>query len=107
MRIVRHSQLEGFYLPKYNSFSSYFSRVVYRAGMRFENTGMVINGETINDFGISFGIGLPIGGFSNANIGFDLGKRGTTNSGLVQENYFNVRVGLSLNDRWFVKSKYQ
>lgn len=97
----------GFYLPKYNSFSSYFSRVVYRAGMRFENTGMVINGETINDFGISFGIGLPIGGFSNANIGFDLGKRGTTNSGLVQENYFNVRVGLSLNDRWFVKSKYQ
>lgn len=35
---------------------------------------MVINGETINDFGISFGIGLPIGGFSNANIGFDLGK---------------------------------
>ncbi|RKE98389.1 hypothetical protein [Ichthyenterobacterium magnum] len=97
----------GFYVPDYNSFSSYWKRATYRAGLHFENTGLEINNETINEFGISFGVGLPVGGlFSNANLGFEYGKRGTTNQNLIQENFFNVQIGLSLNDRWFEKRKY-
>ena len=97
----------GFYIPQYNSFNKYFKRVVYRAGIRFENTGLEIKNETINEFGISFGVGLPVGGFfSNANLGFEIGKKGTTNQNLVQENFINFQISLSLNDRWFVKRKY-
>ena len=98
--------LGGFYIPDYNSFS-YFKRVVYRAGLRYENTGLVIKNESINEFGISFGAGLPLGGaFSNMNIGFEFGQRGTTNQNLVQENFTNINISLSLNDRWFRKRKY-
>lgn len=97
----------GFYIPKYNSFTSYFSRVVYRAGFNYEKTGMVINNQNINDYAVTFGIGLPMmGTFSNVNIGAELGSRGTTKSNLVKENYFNIMISLSLNDRWFVRSKY-
>ncbi len=96
----------GFYIPKYDSFSSYWSRITYRAGLRIEKTGLNINGESINDFGMSFGLGLPVRGFSNVNIGFELGQRGTNNAGLIKENYFNLRLSLSLNDKWFQKSKY-
>lgn len=97
----------GFYIPRYTSFNKYWKRVTYRAGMRFENTGLKINDESINEFGISFGVGLPVGKlFSNANLGFEYGKRGTTNQNLVQENFFNFQLSLSLNDRWFVKRKY-
>ncbi len=97
----------GFYIPEYNSFSKYWKRVTYRAGLHFENTGLEINNETINEFGMSFGLGLPIGGlFSNGNIGLELGKRGTTNQNLVQENFINLQFSLSLNDRWFQKKKY-
>ena len=97
----------GFYVPDYNSFSSYWKRATYRAGFHFENTGLEINNETINEFGISFGVGLPVGGlFSNANLGFEYGKRGTTNQNLIQENFFSFQIGLSLNDRWFEKRKY-
>ena len=104
----------GFYIPQYNSFSSYFKRLVYRAGMRFETTGLVFtsadpnaNSESIKEFGISFGIGLPVGnGLSNANLGFEIGQRGTTNNNLIQENFINFQLSLSLNDRWFVKRKY-
>lgn len=99
--------LGGFYLPDYNSFSSYWKRAVYRAGLRFEHTGLKINGEDIREFGMSFGVGLPIGGtFSNANVGFEFGKRGTTNQNLIQENFFSLKLSLSLNDRWFQKLKY-
>ena len=96
----------GFVIPNYRSFNSYWSRVVYRAGARFENTGLKINGESINEFGISFGVGLPMGRLlSNTNIGFEYGQLGTTNADLVQENFFNVQISLSLNDRWFQKRK--
>jgi len=97
----------GFYIPKYNSFTSYLQRIVYRAGIRFEKTGLVINDESINEFGMSFGVGLPVGNvFSNANLGFEFGKRGTTNNNLIQENFINFQISLSLNDRWFNKRKY-
>lgn len=99
--------LGGFLVPDYNSFSKYWKRVTYRAGLHFENTGLEINNETIKEFGISFGVGLPVGNvFSNANLGFEIGKRGTTNQNLIQENFFNVNISLSLNDRWFQKRKY-
>ncbi|MDO5979798.1 hypothetical protein [Flavivirga spongiicola] len=99
--------LGGFYIPQYNSYTSYFKRVVYRAGIRYEKTGLNINNESINEFGISFGVGLPVGNlFSNANLGFEVGKRGTTNSSLIQEDFVNFRISLSLNDRWFQKRKY-
>jgi hypothetical protein len=102
-------RLGGFYIPNYNSFTNYWSRVVYRAGLRWEETGLRLNNEDISEYGISFGLGLPIGrrtGFSNANIGFEYGQRGTTDNGLIQEDFFSISIGLSLNDRWFQKRKY-
>ncbi|WP_299260389.1 hypothetical protein [uncultured Aquimarina sp.] len=100
-------KLGGYYIPKYNSLTSYLNRIVYRAGVRYEETGLNINGQAIDEFGISFGVGLPVGRlFSNANIGFEFGTRGTTDAGLVKEEFFNISLGLSLNDRWFRKVKF-
>tara|TARA_R110002111_G_scaffold152677_2_gene219400 strand:- start:16802 stop:18109 length:1308 start_codon:yes stop_codon:yes gene_type:complete len=99
----------GFYIPNYKAFSGYLKRVVYRAGFNFANTGLVIKDESINEFGISFGLGLPVGSrslFSNANLGLEFGKRGTTNKNLIQENFVNLNVSLSLNSRWFKQKKY-
>lgn len=101
--------LGGFYIPQYNSFSSYLKRIVYRAGIRTEETGLNINNESIKEFGISFGVGIPVGDarlLSNANFGFEIGQRGTKNSNLIQENFINFQLSLSLNDRWFNKRKY-
>ena len=81
--------------------------MTYRAGIRYEDTGIMIRNESINDFGISFGLGLPVGrSLSNLNVGFEFGKRGTTDSGLIKENYANFHISLSLNDKWFIKRKY-
>lgn len=97
----------GYYIPNYKSFSNYFSRVVYRGGFRYENTGLIINDTKIMDGALTLGLGMPLkGAFSNVNIGFELGNRGTKSAGLVREHYMNFKVGLSLNDRWFVKRKY-
>lgn len=98
----------GYYIPNYNSLTSYFSRIVYRGGLRMEETGLNLNGESINEFGIAFGLGLPAGQLlSNINLGIEYGQRGTTNAGLVKENFFNAMISLSLNDRWFIKRRFE
>lgn len=100
----------GYYIPNYMSFNNYMSRITYRAGLKFEKTGLVVNNEGINDYGFTLGLGLPLGGAiggSNLNLGFEMGRRGTQNAGLVQENYMNIFASLSLNDRWFIKRKYE
>jgi len=102
--------LGGYFIPKYMSYTSYLSRVTYRAGLKYEKTGLVIAGQDINDMGVSLGAGLPLSGTiggSNLNIGLEYGQRGTKKAGLVQENYFSVFIGLSLNDKWFVKRRYE
>jgi long-subunit fatty acid transport protein len=98
----------GFYIPNYASFNNYFDKITYRAGLRYENTGLIINAKSINDTALTLGVGLPIlgGYFSNANLGFEFGKRGTTDANLIQENYINFSIGLSFNDKWFTKRKY-
>ena len=103
----------GFYLPKINSISSYLDRITYRFGMRMENTGLLVDGSGTNtnfseikDFGISFGLGIPLKRLSTLNVGLEYGKRGTTNNNLIQENYFNMRLSLSLTDvNWFIKRR--
>ncbi|MBP6040757.1 MAG: hypothetical protein KA509_03015 [Flavobacterium sp.] len=99
--------LGGYYIPNYNSFTSYAKRLVYRGGLKFEKTGLMVNAESINDIGLTLGLGFPVtGSFSNVNLGFELGKKGTTTANLVQENYANFSISLSLNDKWFEKRKF-
>jgi hypothetical protein len=97
----------GYFIPNYNSYSSYFKRVTYRYGVRYENTGLVLADKSINDAAANIGFGLPVTGtFSSINIGLEVGKRGTKYAGLIEENYVNLSIGLSFSEKWFVKRKY-
>jgi len=99
--------LGGYYIPNYSSFSSYAKRITYRGGFKYEKTGLIINSESITDRGLSLGAGLPItGSFSNLNVGLEFGKKGTTSANLTQENYINLSVSFSFNDKWFNKRKF-
>ena len=103
---VRYS-LGGFFIPNFNSYSSYYKRIVYRGGLRYENTGLVLQNKSITDFAGTIGLGFPlIGTFTNINIGLEIGKRGTKYYNLVEENYINLSVGLSLSEKWFVRRKF-
>lgn len=97
----------GFFIPDHDSFTSYMNRMTYRAGFRHENTGLVIGDKAINDTALTFGLGFPVtGSFSSINLGAEYGKRGTKDLNLVEENYLNITLSLSLNDQWFIRRKY-
>jgi hypothetical protein len=97
----------GFFIPDYDSFSNYYKRITYRAGFNYQNTGLVIDKKEIDNYGITFGLGFPIkGSFSNINVAYEYGKRGTIYGGLIEENFQNISISFSLNDKWFIKRKY-
>lgn len=101
----------GWYLPNYNNFRSYFSRVVYRYGAFYEKGNIELYGNSINKFGVSAGVMLPfknsgIGRMSGLEIGVEVGKRGTLKDNLINQNFVNVKVGFNFADRWFRKQLY-
>jgi hypothetical protein len=90
----------------------YYKRIQYRAGAYYTNTYLNHDGNSIPDWGVSVGFGLPIKNarklFSGSmfNIGYQYGNRGTTDNGLIQEKYHIVTIGFTLHDYWFLKPKY-
>jgi hypothetical protein len=97
--------LGGFYIPDHSSITSYWKRIVFRMGFRHELTGIVINNFGLKETGINFGFGLPLAGFSNTNVGFEYASRGTDGN-TYKEDFWSFRIGFSLNDKWFMKRKF-
>ena len=101
-----------------NNTTSFLSRLKYRVGVNYTDTELKINnnlGEisTVQDYGMSFGIGIPVSisnASTNINIGANFGALGSTENGLIKENYIGFQVGISITpgngDYWFVKRKY-
>ncbi len=99
--------LGGQLRPSAVDMGKYYQRINYRAGFRYERSYLEIRQTRINDFGVSFGVGLPMKkSRSTINIAVELGRQGTTESDLIQENYMRLTIGTSLQERWFLKRKF-
>ncbi len=93
--------------PNVNSINNYFKRMTYRVGASFTNTPYIFGETQITDFGINFGLSLPVVRFSSLDFGFQMGTRGTLTNNLIQENYIRLYFGVSFNDnRWFLQPKF-
>ncbi len=98
----------GEFTPTHTSLSSLLSRMTYRVGFRYNNTYLNILNHQITEFGISFGFNFPLKKTrTSMDLGIEIGQRGTTKGNLVQENYVNFTFGVSINEYWFHKFKYQ
>lgn len=105
--------LGGEFIPDATSVNSYLKRVSYRFGVSYQHTPFYISGndqsqegEQIQDMGLSLGLSLPLANLSSLNLALEAGKRGTTDNGLIRQNYYKLTLGVSFNDRWFVRRKY-
>lgn len=93
------------FVPDFTNVNSYFKRIKYRFGASFEEVPYLVQNKKLTDFGINFGWSLPIG-VSSLDMGFKYGQRGTVSNNLIRERYFKFVLGATINDRWFVRRKY-
>ncbi len=113
-----------FYTPNRYDVRRFYNRWTYRAGFRYSDYYMMMNGEKIRDFAVTLGLGIPVRqrrqqsvyGVTQINVGAEIGRRGSTRTGvfdgkqfkMVRESYFKFSIEFSLfgEDYWFVKHRY-
>lgn len=100
--------LGGSYKPKSTSISGYLKKMTYRAGFHYDQTYYRIYDHSINKYGITLGVGLPLPrSLTIFNIAIEFGEMGTIKSNLIKETYFNISAEVSIYDKWFIKKKYK
>ncbi|TAH42847.1 MAG: hypothetical protein EYC69_04555 [Bacteroidetes bacterium] len=97
----------GQFTPNDRSIKSYWKQVQYRAGIHYAKSFLDLNGEHLEEMGASLGLGFPVRrAGTTAHLSAEFGKRGTLQNNLIEEKYFRLTIGFTLNDRWFIKPKY-
>ncbi len=97
------------YIPEFNSYNDYFKRVRYRVGAVYASDPRRINGEQLQEYYLSLGLGLPLimprQQVSFVNISLEGGRFGAAQA--IQENFVRMTFGFTLNDNtWFFKRKF-
>ncbi|AKD02854.1 hypothetical protein POKO110462_01095 [Pontibacter korlensis] len=100
------------YTPNANAIDSYFKRITYRGGLYYNDTQYQLNGKDIKDVGITTGFTFPLGRGTMydlylLNLSLGYGQRGTTDNGLIKEDYFQFGLGFTVNSRWFLKRRIE
>ncbi len=102
-----HSAFGGEFTPDISDFTNYLKRVTYRTGVSYDQYQFLVNGNQLRDFGINFGLSLPVNRLSTIDIGVKFGRRGAVSLNTIEENYFRLYFGVTFNDNsWFIKRKF-
>jgi Long-chain fatty acid transport protein len=103
-------RIGGAFTPDVNSVTHYWKKMTFRAGAYTGADVFRFHGQTINLSAVTLGIGYPIRrtnlSVGQINVSFEAGSRGTESAGLVREGFTRFAIGLTLNDKWFIKRKY-
>lgn len=84
---------------------NFLKRMTYRVGGTYERYPYLVNGNQVKDLGITFGLSMPLG-LSTLDFGLKLGKRGNITDNGIEEDYYKFYFGMTFNDRWFIKRKF-
>ncbi len=92
--------------------NKYYRRIQYRIGASFATPYYKVNGKDgPKEIGITAGFGLPVSGNINnrsvVNVSFQWLKVVSDDPSLITENYLRLSVGITFNERWFMKWKIQ
>jgi opacity protein-like surface antigen len=85
--------------------NKYLERVRYRAGLNLHDPYYKLAGSApVKNFGISFGVGLPLKTSSTVvNAAFEYGRVGEKS--VFREDYFKITFNATFNESWFFKRK--
>lgn len=85
---------------------SYFRRVQYRFGASYEDSYLKIGSNSLREWGVNCGFGMPVPGFKTVvNFSFGYLRRQAHPASLIKEDYFNITFGVNFNEMWFRKAK--
>ncbi len=99
------------YMTKPTMNRRYGERIHYRLGASFTTPYVKVNGhDGPKEFSMSAGVALPLttaaASKSLINVSLQWLKRSPSVSNQITENYFIVNLGITFNERWFEKFRF-
>ena len=97
----------------------FFKRVKLRGGLNYSNSYLNVKESNTGkiggykEYGATIGFGLPfrtsiyVPRTSYVNINFEYTRLNPDVKTMIEEDYFGVSIGLSMNDLWFMKNKFR
>lgn len=100
----------GKFIPDKYAMKGFLKRMEYSTGFRYSTNYILVNDKPFNEYGISFGLGLPLYkkniGSSLLSMGIEIGERGNLEKNNYKENFTNFVLSLKIYEFWFIKRKY-
>lgn len=99
------------YTPDPLAYKSYMQTVRYRLGFNYSTPYLKVNGlNGPKEYRATVGLGLPLNtrrlsGRSMINVSAEWMQRRPSIPGMIKENYILVNLGISFNEKWFMKWK--
>ncbi len=94
--------------PDPSALHSYFQRVSYRIGFYYGKDYVRLNNTDLDFYAFTAGLSFPFKRSTDRiHTSFEIGRRGTETNGLLKETFVRFGLGISFNDRWFIKRKYE
>jgi hypothetical protein len=93
------------YTPSVKLEDPLIKRISYRIGGNYTQDYLRINGQSINEMGVSAGFTLPLSRINNADILLSYLIRGKTADGLVKDKVFKAGLTVNIGELWFLKPK--
>ena len=102
----------GEYIPNRTS-NNLLNRIHYRGGLFYTNSYLKIYDSKYNEYGINFGLGIPIQDLriqdrrSFLNLAIEYSLLQPESNLPISERYFKVSFSYTFNELWFFKRKVQ
>ncbi len=76
-------------------------RLAYRLGAMYHQTYLSPNGDPINAWAVTAGIGVPVSADTRLNLAVEYGSRGTTDKNMIKDNIIRFSASLTISEQWF------
>ena len=94
-------------VPNKNDIRYYYKKCTYRIGAYYDKSYYAVDGNQVNDIGITLGASLPVFRLYNSvTFALSAGQRASLTGNMIRERYLNFTIGFNFFDYWFQKRQY-
>lgn len=95
------------FVPNRNDIRYYLKTCTYRAGLYYDKSYYAVDGNQVNDIGVTLGASFPVFRYYNAvTVAVSAGQRSSMAGNMIRERYVNFTIGFNFFDYWFHKMTY-
>lgn len=95
------------FTPDSRSLTKFWQAAEYRFGFNYQTGHLKYNNTKLPTWSFTLGGGFPLRRIgTRINLSFEVGQTGRLSQSVIRETFMIGTVGFTLNERWFIKPKF-